>query len=349
MAGNTLHCFKGNISYNLKYFGAAITGRWSGTGGLNVQNLPRESQYGVNLRNCIAAPKGKLLAVVDLAQIEARITAWFAGNWDFLKLVADGISPYEAHARQSMGWTGGDLKKEDPELYMLAKVRVLQLGYGCGWYRFWETVKMYGQLNLLEAPFSRADEVRFLMFAKAYSPPQAALYLSLTKLERQHWVNAYIQVDDFRRKNPDIKAMWDTYRDSLASAAGNGDDLSIALPSGRVLHYYRCRHEVQDGSSTIKAATQLGGLYRAKTYGANVFQNTVQGCARDLFAYHLYSLDAAGYDVVLHVHDEVVVLVDEKDSDSALQDIISIMSTTPEWAEGVPVSAEGTLTKEYMK
>jgi len=149
------------MSYNLKYFGADATGRWSGDAGFNVQNMPRETKYGVNIRNVITAPEGKTFIVSDLSQIEPRLTAFIAGDMDFLKLIKQGMSPYEAHARQTMGWTGGKLKDEDPELYLLAKVRVLQLGYGSGWHKFAETVKQYGQQQILDMDFSRKDEVKF--------------------------------------------------------------------------------------------------------------------------------------------------------------------------------------------
>ena len=75
------------MSYNLKYFGADATGRWSGDAGFNVQNMPRETKYGVNIRNIITAPEGKTFIVSDLSQIEPRLTAFIAGDMDFLKLI----------------------------------------------------------------------------------------------------------------------------------------------------------------------------------------------------------------------------------------------------------------------
>ena len=165
---------KDRMSYNLKYFGADATGRWSGDAGFNVQNMPRDKKYGVNIRNLISPKDGKTLVVADLSQIEPRLTAFLAGDTDFLKLVAEGMSPYEAHARQTMGWTGGKLKDEDPELYLLSKVRVLQLGYGSGWFKFAETVKQYGQTQILDSSFSRQDELRFRILPKHISPAKPA-------------------------------------------------------------------------------------------------------------------------------------------------------------------------------
>jgi hypothetical protein len=332
------------ISYNMKYCGADVTARWSGDGGLNVQNLPREPQYGVDIRSCISASEGKTFVVVDLAQIEARLTALMAGDDATLELLGRGMSPYEAHARQTMGWTGGKLKEEDPQLYMLAKVRVLQLGYGSGWFKFSETVKSFGQQQLLDNDFTKDDEIRFKSFAGTYQPGKATSYPELPTADRRQWVNAFLQVDDFRYKNPGITAQWSKHGRLYKEQVGGGE-YTVILPSGREIGYYRIRAE----SDGITAATQKGGLRRSYFYGANIFQNTVQACARDVFAHQLVELHDAGFDIVLHVHDEVVIEVDEECAEASLKDIIEFMSKAPDWAESVPVEAEGYTTKEYTK
>ena len=333
------------MSYNLKYFGADATGRWSGDAGFNVQNMPRETKYGVNIRNIITAPKGKTFIVSDLSQIEPRLTAFIAGDMDFLKLIKQGMSPYEAHARQTMGWTGGKLKDEDPELYLLAKVRVLQLGYGSGWHKFAETVKQYGQQQILDQDFSRQDEVRFQNFAGTYQPGKASMYTSLSVEDRRQWVNAFIQVQDFRDKNPKITHQWKSLDRQLKEAAGSGDDFDNEIPSGRRLKYFRCRHET-DG---VTVATQKGSVRRVKMYGANLFQNSVQATARDCFGHILKNLHEHGFKVVLHVHDEVVVEVDEENALHAKADIQELMKQGPEWMKDVPLDSEAILTKEYTK
>ena len=336
---------KDRMSYNMKYFGADATGRWSGDAGFNVQNMPRDKKYGVNIRNLISPKEGKTLVVADLSQIEPRLTAFLAGDTDFLRLVAEGMSPYEAHARQTMGWTGGKLKDEDPELYLLSKVRVLQLGYGSGWFKFAETVKQYGQTQILASSFSRADELRFQNFAKTYQPGKASAYTNLSVEERRQWVNAFIQVQDFRDKNPKITSAWKNLDRQLKAAAGDGDDFKIEIPSGRTLNYFRCRHE-PDG---VTCATQLGSIRRTKMYGANLFQNSVQSLARDCFGFILKNLYDAAFDVVLHVHDEVVVEVEEKHAEEAKNDIQKFMTEGPEWMKDVPLASEAIITKEYTK
>ena len=333
------------MSYNLKYFGADATGRWSGDAGFNVQNMPRETKYGVNIRNVITAPEGKTFIVSDLSQIEPRLTAFIAGDMDFLKLIKQGMSPYEAHARQTMGWTGGKLKDEDPELYLLSKVRVLQLGYGSGWHKFAETVKQYGQQQILDLDFSRKDEVRFQNFANTYQPGKGSMYPSLSTYDRRQWVNAYIQVQDFRDKNPKITSQWKSLDRQLKEAAGAGDDFDNQIPSGRRLKYFRCRHET-DG---VTVATQKGSVRRVKMYGANLFQNSVQATARDCFGHILKNLYEHDFKVVLHVHDEVIVEVDEGNALHAKADIQELMKQGPEWMKDVPLDSEAIITKEYTK
>lgn len=333
------------MSYNLKYFGADATGRWSGDAGFNVQNLPRETRYGVNIRNMFSAPEGKTFVVADLSQIEPRLTAFIAGDTEFLDLIRKGMSPYEAHARQTMGWTGGKLKDEDPELYLLAKVRVLQLGYGSGWFKFAETVAQYGQQQILDMGFSRKDEIRFEEFANTYQPGKGSMYPTLSEQERRQWVNAYIQVSDFREKNPKITAMWKKFDREYKMAAAEGDDYSFEIPSGRTLKYFSCQHQ-HDG---VTCKTQKGALRRVYQYGANLFQNAVQATARDCFGYIMTNLEKAGKRIVLHVHDEVVIEVDEENALHAKADIQEIMKQGPKWMKDVPLDSEAIITKEYTK
>lgn len=105
----------GILTFSKKYYGAH-TGRFSGDGGLNMENFPREALCGVNIRNVFVARPKKKLVIADYAQIEARILLWFANDTDTLELVRKGISVYEAHARQTMGWEGGKLKEENDSL-----------------------------------------------------------------------------------------------------------------------------------------------------------------------------------------------------------------------------------------
>jgi len=189
----------GRMEAHTLYWGAA-TGRWSGGGhGLNLQNLNSGDASG-DLRGCLVPAPGCVFVVVDLAQIEARCLLWAVGDAKTLDMVRRGISVYEAHARATMGWTGGPLKtSEDPKLYKLAKARVLGLGYGCGAAKFVDVARIMAGLDITSQDATRI-------------------------------------VREYRSANPGIIAFWDRLGDMAKRHAG-GQTLRVPLPSGRCLRY----------------------------------------------------------------------------------------------------------------
>jgi len=135
------------LPFNLKYFGAAATGRWSGDAGLNMQNLPRNEVFGVDTRSLFISRPGKKFIVCDLAQIEPRCLAWIVGDNELLDLVRAGKDIYTAHAITSM--RANEVTKS---IRQRAKIRVLGLGYGCGADRFRDLAASWGyHMTKLEA------------------------------------------------------------------------------------------------------------------------------------------------------------------------------------------------------
>tara|TARA_R110002096_G_scaffold147108_3_gene306785 strand:- start:657 stop:2408 length:1752 start_codon:yes stop_codon:yes gene_type:complete len=282
---NTLREFvrpNGTVGTPLKYFGAH-TGRWSGGGGFNFQNIPGSELAGVELRRLFVPSKGRRLLSVDLSQIEARVLAWVAGDFPFLDLVATGQSPYEAHARASLGWTGGPLKKEDPQLYKLAKARVLGLGYGCGHLKFVELAKM--------------------MLGRAITPEEAQLI-----------------VNDYRRSNPLIVAFWYNLDGDLKRHIHRhpGEPYELELPSGRVLEY----HDLTRDDKGVRGVTVLG-MPAVYLYGGKLAENVVQAIARDVMGANLLRLEEAGHQILLHIHDEAIIEVDADFDTSEVESIMA--------------------------
>lgn len=188
----------GRMGYDLKYFGAT-TGRDSGSGGWNAQNLPRDVVSGVDIRSLIEAPAGKMLVVCDLAQIEARCILYLARDKATLDVLRTGVDVYEAHARATMGYTDPrSLKDVDKALRQLAKARVLGLGFGCGAGKFQVVAKMMAGLEILPEEAERI-------------------------------------VKDYRKSNPKIVALWKDLEDYLRRS--QGQHLTVTLPSGRQLVY----------------------------------------------------------------------------------------------------------------
>jgi hypothetical protein len=83
--------------------------------------------------------------------------------------------------------------------------------------------------------------------------------------------------------------------------------------------------------------------------GSSIFQSAVQGTARDFLADATLNITKAGYEVINLIHDEVLLLADEKGEKESLDDVIKIMTTPPSWASTFPLAAEGWVSKRYRK
>jgi DNA polymerase I-like protein with 3'-5' exonuclease and polymerase domains len=274
----------GRIHFGTKYFGAH-TGRWSGDTKLNVQGLTKETLHGANQRRvvCVQDPSKKLI-IADLSQIEPRVLAWIVGDWDFLEICRTQ-SVYEAHARLTLGWDGGVLKKENPDMYALAKARVLGLGYGSG-------------------------PTTFREFAKIYD-------VDLTAQEAKKTVN------DFRTKEWRIVNFWNQLDADLKLSAKREEDYTVPLPSGRDLVYRQCHYaKTSIGKTNVKA--RMGGGRWGFTWGSKIAENVIQAIARDVFCECLLRLEAAGLTSIFTVHDEVILEVDRSITTEEVQDIIKI-------------------------
>lgn len=300
----------GWMAYNQLY-GGAHTLRDSGSGGVNMQNLPRAEMFGVTLREMIEAPKGFKLIVADYAQIEARVTAWLAGDDALLALVRQGIDIYEAHARATMGYTGSQpLKKADFNMRQLAKARVLSLGFGCG-------------------------AKKFVLMAKTMYD----LDISLKDAERT--------VKEYRKTTP-VPKLWRRLERDVWS---NSDSTyKIELPSGRCLTYRNVTRRGDEYTQVLTVAVPRGrNFIKTKTWGGKLTENLVQATARDLFIEGVLRVENAGFPVIMRVHDEVVCLVKEEDAEASAREIERLLATPPAWATGLPIEAEADIMDKYTK
>lgn len=343
------------IDFSLLYFGAH-TGRWSGGGsGLNFQNFRKIplflknkhmvtppdglkakefkqwveacTDYALDIRKLIVARPGKKFILCDLAQIEPRVLAWLTGNTALLELLKTGMSIYEAFARQAMGWTGGDLKKENPEKYQLAKIQVLGLGYGCGWEKFITIAAGYDVFLTEEQSKEIVADFRANNLLISGRGPS---------------------FDGGRDDEP--VGIWKALDNNLRASINN--HLSIELPSGRKLTYRDVRminklKKNSEGKIEKRLVyTAAIGEDRDEFYGGLLTENVVQAAARDVFGTHLLKLEEQIGDVIFHVHDEAIT---EVDMDVTVKDVEHVMSQAPEWAEGLPVGAEGQEASHYLK
>ena len=325
----------------LKYFGAH-TGRWSGDSGLNFQNFRRDplvvAGVPIDVRSVFIPRPGHRFVIADYSQIEPRCLALLSGDEDFLQLVRDGWSVYEAHARACMGWTGKGLKKKDPQLYALAKASRLGLGYGCGAAKFRVVAKSLAGLDLTPEECKKA-------------------------------------VQDFREGNPLVTELWGRldkeFRESARRPGRRGMPLEgpedqprsgvfkIELPSGRVMVYRDVRAEVvqrplkpnepapKDPSELLSARvySDVGGVKKV-FYGGKLTENLVQATARDVFVEGLLRVIEAGFHVPFHVHDEVIV---EVPNDVPMGNVEELLKVAPAWAPDLPTEVEAVESDCYKK
>lgn len=187
--------------------------------------------------------------------------------------------------------------------------------------------------------------------------------MGLTEDEMQHIVNVW------RGSNGKITELWRTTENSAKKAIVHpgvsitiqhgitfqmlDGTLYVTLPSGRALAYQKARIERVGMRSSIKYMGQTPETKKwetVDTYGGKITENITQAVARDCLGAAMLRLDKAGYRVCFHVHDEVIVEVDEGSAESDLQRIREIMRLDGvEWLKGLPLNAEGYITTYYRK
>jgi hypothetical protein len=367
----------GTMPFSLKYFGAH-TGRWSGDAKVNMQNMRKKpmlcNEFGlletndkrsdsaidthsetgvwpewvkssIDFRALITPRPGKFLITSDLSQVEPRVLAWCAGDFEFLEIVRRGISVYQAHAEATMGWPKGVPMDKKSEQYKLAKARILALGYGAGWEKFIAMAWTLARLDItkddpewIEVPDPVTGEVK-----------KISGYGSTSKKI----------VEQFRADNPRIAARYDAPAPGLwhqlddAFKRSIGSDFTLRLPSGRAMRYEKVRCDVriekdkETGKPRRKSVFTANSDGRRKSfYGGKLVENLVQATARDVFAEHMLRVQDRGWTVLFHVHDELIVEVDET---VTVEDIEREMSYCPEWLSGCPLAAEAHKVERYTK
>lgn len=123
----------------------------------------------------------------------------------------------------------------------------------------------------------------------------------------------------------------------------------VQLPSGRRLAYVRPRigeNRFGNESVTYEGVGEQKKWTRLESYGPKFVENIVQATARDILAEAMLRLNAEGYEIVMHVHDEAVV---EAPDDASLEDICKVMEKTPSWAKGLLLRADGYICDFYKK
>ena len=170
-------------------------------------------------------------------------------------------------------------------------------------------------------------------------------------------------VDAWRLSNPHItKFWWDVdkaasicVRERTATETHGirfyyqSGMMFVELPSGRRLVYVKPKmglNRFGNESVTYEGVGEQKKWLRLESYGPKFVENIVQATARDILAEAMLRLNAAGYRIVMHVHDEAVI---EAPPDTSLENICSVMGQTPTWASGLLLRADGYVCDFYKK
>lgn len=264
----------------------------------------------------IPKPDHKFI-VADFSAIEARVLAWYAGEAWVLDAFKNGEDIYCATASKMYGvpvvkhGVNGDLRQK-------GKQATLSCGYG-------------GSVGALKA--------------------MGALDAGLKEDELQELV------DTWRNANPHIvKFWWDVdkaikkaYSERVTVRLNNllfnykGSIMYITLPSGRSIAYVRFRVR-EDESITYEGKLPNNKWGEIESYGPKFVENIVQATARDILCNSIHSLKV--YEIVMHIHDEVVI---EASKDTKLEEVTSLMSKSPSWANDLLLRADGYECDFYQK
>lgn len=323
------------------------------------------------IRGFLRAKPGHDLIAADFSAIEARVIAWLAGQENVLQIFRGDGKIYELTAAGIYGVKISDIFKEDPRR-QVGKVAVLALGYQGGVGALQAMARGYGVKiepayeelikRATDEHWNRANFVHMMNKKKYPDISDKEFYAS--DFIKQFW----------REANPMIVQYWEQLNTAAimavqkggafkAGAQGrevtfkkNGSWLWCRLPSGRVICYPYPKVEMLqpfEDSEPKPTLTAMGvdsytkKWERYKAYGGFLSENVTQAVARDLLSEALFRLEAKGYAVIAHVHDEVVVEVPT--NFGSLKEVEQIISTVPTWAKGLPVSAEGWRGGRFRK
>lgn len=355
-AMRTSVCNDGRVRGILQYCGASRTWRWAGRR-VQMHNLPQNHLEDLALarevllsgdfdwlemlfgpvpfvlseliRTALIPADGHRFIVSDFSAIEGRVISWIADEKWKIDVFRGHGKIYEATASKMFGVPFETIVKghENYKYRPFGKVAELACGFGGG------------------------KDALASMDKKGEIPEEE--YPGLVK--------------QWREANPKIRRLWYRAEEAAMDAVRTKSTVKLAhgvqyrysggclfadLPSGHSLAYPSPQIKPDpkfDGKEglTFLAPDQSGRMVRQRTWGGTLVENLVQGIARDCLTESLLRLDAAGYTIPLHVHDEVVLEVPI--GVGTLDEVTEIMSQPIDWAPGLPLSAAGFECEFYQK
>lgn len=317
------------------------------------------------VRGCIVAPGDKKLTIADLANIEGRGLAYLAGEeWKVRAFreydAGTGHDLYKLAYAKAFNVSPESVSKEQRQI---GKVMELGLGYQGGVAAFLTFAAVYKMdLDAMADAVHRSAPKEAL--AAAYGMWEWAEKKRRTLgLSKSVYTACETLKALWRAAHPATGALWEGVQDAVEKAVKNpgqcftyrsiaaqrnGAWLRVRLPSGRYLCYLNPQVD-EKGQITYSGVNQYTRQWcRIKTYGGKLVENIVQAWARDVLAHNMPAIDAAGYEIVLTVHDEIITETPNTPAFSA-EALGAMMSNNPPWAQGCPLSAAGFETDRYRK
>ena len=273
------------------------------------------------LRPAIVPARGNKFVVADWSAIEGRVNPWLSTRGkDKLEIFESGLDVYKTNAAATFKTTYDAVTKDQRQV---GKVQELACGFGGGLGAFAAMGRIYG-INLPEF------EARKMVDAWRRANPWAVYFWEALEI-------AYTRA--LRNKNKVFTAGKIQY-------LFDGQHLWYSLPSGRVLCYPFARFEddaITYAKASWKPAADAKEWPRARLWRGLACENVTQATAHDLLRSALRQFD----NVVLHVHDEIVLESETPDEDKIKLE--AVMRTPPAWAVGLPLEVEATVMARYGK
>ena len=344
-------CSDGRVHGLLQFYGANRTGRFAGRL-VQIQNLPQNHIPDLELarelvkqgrfediellydstpnvlseliRTAFIPKPGCRFVVADFSAIEARVMGWLSGEEWVLDVFRGDGKLYEMTASRMFGIPMAEIGKGSPERAK-GKVASLACQYG-------GSTGALVSMGALDMGLTE-DEL----------PPLVAAW----RKANPHMVQFWWDVDAAA-----IKAVTEKQRTKVGRIIFEYKSgiLFITLPSGRKLSYVKPRMAVnrfgRDGL-TYEGISENKKWSRIETYGPKLVENIVQGTARDLLAEAMLRVEEKGYPIVMHCHDEIIAEVPE--GTGSVDEMCEVMAVQPEWAEGLPLRADGYECSFYQK
>ena len=344
-------CRDGRIHGMMQFYGASRTGRFASRI-LNMQNLPQNHLPDLNLaremvktgdeqlietlfgsvpntlseliRTAFIPKDGCRFIVADFSAIEARVLAWLANEEWVLDEFRGKGKIYEATASRMFHIPQESIVKGNPnyEYRQKGKQATLSCGYGGG----------VGALKAMGAKMPEEEMQPLVDAWRAANPNIVAFWSALDRAARTV----------IRRKT--------SVRVGKVALYWQGDKMFMRLPSGRNLCYQSPHFTMNRfGSDAIGyyAPNAAGQMVVQDTFGGKLAENATQAIARDILSHALLTLEKNGYPVVFHVHDEAVI--EMPIGHGSLEEACRLMAIAPDWAENLPLRADGYECAYYQK